>query len=135
MENLIARVATAAHLQPDVARQATALVLDFIQREAPADAMQRLLDKAPELKAIVASDPQTGGQGFGETLRGLMGVGTGTMGGGGVMALGGQLMGLGLDMTQMQAMGKAVFDYVRAHAGDEVVGEIVEAVPGLSQFI
>jgi len=135
MDNLIARVAAAAKIQPDVAREATSAVLDFLQREAPADAMQRVFDKAPELKAIVASDPHTGGQGLGETLRGLMGVGSGTMGGGGVMALGGHLMGLGLDMNQMQAMGKAVFEYVRAAAGDEVVGEIAEAVPGLSQFI
>ncbi len=135
MDNLIARVAAASHTTPEVAREATAAVLDFLQREAPADAMERIFEKAPALKAIAASGAQSGGEGMGAGLKGLMGVGSGSMGGGGVMALGGHLMGLGLDMTQMQALGTAIFKYVREAAGDEVVGEITAAIPGLSQFI
>ena len=57
------------------------------------------------------------------------------MGGGGIMALGAGLMGLGLDMGQMQTVGKEVFAYAREIAGDEVVGEISAAIPGLSQYI
>ena|SRR5579863_4152530 len=135
MDNVIARVAAAAHIQADVAREATAAVLDFLQREAPADVMERVFEHAPALKAVIASGANSGGEGMGAGLKGLMGVGAGSMGGGGVMALGGQLMGLGLDMEQMQAMGKALFSYVREFAGDEAVGEISAAVPGLAQFI
>jgi len=50
METLIARVAANAGAKPDVARKAVALVLDFIAREAPDDAVAALLAKAPELK-------------------------------------------------------------------------------------
>jgi hypothetical protein len=57
------------------------------------------------------------------------------MGGGGLMALGGDLMNLGLSMDQIQSVGKQVFAYAREKAGDEVVGEISAGVPGLSQFI
>jgi hypothetical protein len=51
------------------------------------------------------------------------------------MALGGGLMALGLGMAQIHSVGKEVFDYARETAGDDVLGEISAAIPGLSQFI
>jgi hypothetical protein len=134
MDNLIADVASGAGVAPDVARKAVALILDFLKREAPEDAMNKLFDNAPALRAVAAT-ASTGGEGLGSTLRGLMGTGAGAMGGGGLMALGGDLMNLGLDMNQVQTIGKTVFDYARAHGGDELVGEISASIPGLSQFI
>ena len=135
MDNLIARVAAAANTTPETARQAVALIVDFLKREAPDDAIQALTAKAPELNAIVASLSSAGGEGMGAVLKGLMGTGSGSMGGGGLMALGGSLMGLGLTMDQIQSAGKEVFAYARNAAGDEVVGEISAAIPGLAQFI
>ena len=134
MDNLIADVAAGAGVAPDVARKAVALILDFLKREAPEDAVNTLFDKAPALRAIVAT-ASTGGEGLGGTLRGMMGTGGGSMGGGGLMGLGGDLMNLGLDMNQVQTVGKKVFEYARAHGGDELVGEISASIPGLSQFI
>ncbi len=72
---------------------------------------------------------------MGQGLKGLMGIAAGAMGGGGLMALGTQLMGLGLSMDQMQTAGKEVFAYAREVAGDQTVGEISASIPGLSQFI
>jgi len=135
MDNLIARVATAANVSPDVARKAVALIGDFLRREAPQDAIKVLFDKAPAFPAIIASSAGTGGEGMGADLKGLMGVAAGSMGGGGLMALGSELMGLGLDMEQIETIGKEVFAHARAVAGDEVVGEIAASIPGLSQFI
>ena len=37
MDNLIARAATAADISPETARQAIALIVDFLKREAPDD--------------------------------------------------------------------------------------------------
>ncbi len=135
MDNLIARVATSANLSPEVARKTVALIADFIQREASEDAVRDLFEKAPALQAIVASGAPTGGEGMGQGLKGLMGIAAGAMGGGGLMALGTQLMGLGLSMDQMQTAGKEVFAYAREVAGDQTVGEISASIPGLSQFI
>jgi hypothetical protein len=135
MENLIARVGTAADISPDVARKAVALIGDFIQREAPEEAVKELFEKAPAFPSIIASSTQTGGEGMGEGLKGLMGVAAGAMGGGGLMALGSELLSLGLDMEQIQTLGKEVFAYAREVAGDQVVGEISASIPGLSQFI
>ena len=135
MENLIARVAAAAETTPETARRAVALVLDFIKREAPEDAFDALLAEAPELNAIVASAASTGGEGMGPTLKGLMGTGAGAMGGGGLIALGGDLMALGLDMAQIHAAGRVVIDYARKTAGDDVLGEISAAIPGLAPLV
>jgi len=135
MDNVIARVATAANLSPEVARKAVALFADFIQREASEDGVRDLFDKAPELQAIIASSASTGGEGMGYSLKGLMGIAGGAMGGGGLMTLGGELMGLGLSMEQIQIAGKEVLAYARERAGDQTVGEIAASIPGLSQFI
>jgi hypothetical protein len=134
MDNLIARVATAANTTPDTARQAVALIVDFIEREGPEDAVDVLKAKAPELQAIVASG-NVGGEGLGGLAKSLMGTGAGMLGGGGLMALGASLMGLGLDMQQIHAAGKTVFEYARVVAGDDIMGEISAAIPGLSEFI
>ncbi len=134
MDNLIANVASASGATPEVARQAVALILDFLEREAPPEAISTLLESAPELKAISAT-AKTGGEGMGGLLKSLMGTGAGAMGGGGLMALGGSLMGLGLTMDQIQATAKTVFEYARQAAGDDVMGEISSSIPGLSQFI
>ena len=135
MDNVIARVATAANLSPEVARKAVALIVDFVQREASEEAVKDLFDKAPALQAIVASGSPTGGEGMGFGLKGLMGIAAGAMGGGGLMALGGQLMGLGLSVDQIQTAGKEVFSYAREVAGDQTIGELAASIPGLSQFI
>ena len=135
MDNLIAQVASSAGTTPDLARQAVALILDFLRREAPDDTMETVFNSAPALRAIAASAPGAGGEGMGATIKGLMGTGNGAMGGGGLMALGGDLMGLGLNMEQIKAIGSHVFDYARSHAGEDVMGEISAAIPGLSQFI
>ncbi|RBP13807.1 hypothetical protein DFR50_11169 [Roseiarcus fermentans] len=135
MDNVIARVATAANLSPEVARKTVALIADFIQREASEEAVKDLWEKAPELHAIVASGDRTGGEGMGFGLKGLMGIATGAMGGGGLMALGGELMGLGLSMDQIQTSGREVFAYAREVAGDQIIGEIAASIPGISQFI
>ena len=48
MDNLIARVATAANISPgrSPARRSR-LIVDFLQREAPEEAVKDLFDKAP----------------------------------------------------------------------------------------
>ena len=57
------------------------------------------------------------------------------MGGGGLMALAGKLTGAGLSMDQMQTLGRELFAHGREQAGEDAMGEIVGAVPGLSQFV
>ncbi len=55
--------------------------------------------------------------------------------GGGLMGLAGRLTGLGLDMGDMQTVGRQVLAYIREKAGDELVGQVAAAIPGLAQFL
>ena len=51
------------------------------------------------------------------------------------MALAGQLSAAGLSMDQMQTLGHELFAYGREKAGEDTMGAIVGAVPGLGQFV
>ncbi len=51
------------------------------------------------------------------------------------MGLAGQLTGLGLGMGEMQIAGRQLIAYARENAGDERVGQIIAAIPGLGQFL
>ncbi|MGO9742104.1 MAG: DUF2267 domain-containing protein [Roseiarcus sp.] len=135
MENLIARVAAVAGTTPETARQAVALMLDFLRREGPEDAIETLMNSAPAFRTIVASSSSIGGEGMSPLVKSLMGTGAGSMGGGGLAELGANLMRLGLGMDQIHALGKTIFEYARQAAGDDVMGEISAAIPGLSQFV
>jgi hypothetical protein len=130
MEEIISRVAAAAGIDNDTAKSAVAEILAFVKKEAPEGPVGEMLAKIPGGEALVASVANEGGGG------GLMGALGGLMGGGGgLMALAGKLTGLGLGMGEMQSVGKEVFAYAREKAGEDVVGQIAGAIPGLSQFI
>jgi hypothetical protein len=124
MQDLIARVATASGLEPAIAEQAVGKILAFLQKEGPAEDVARVLAAIPG--ATELAEGHAGG-----------GAGGGFMGmlGGGLMGLAGQLSGLGLGMGDMQTVGHEIFAIAREQAGEDAVGEIAAAIPGLSQFI
>jgi hypothetical protein len=51
------------------------------------------------------------------------------------MGLGQQLMSAGLSMGQMGDLGKELFAFGREKAGEDAMGAIVGAIPGLGQFV
>lgn len=122
MQDLIGRIATASGLEPAIAEQAVGIVLAFLQKEAPAADMDKVLAGIPGAADLAAAHAGGGGGG-------LMG-----MFGGGLMGLAGQLSGLGLGMGEMQAVGRELFAIAREVAGEDAVGEIAGSIPGLSQF-
>ena len=127
MEELIARVTQATGLDQATAKKAIGLILGFLKKEGPPDEVNQLLAALPGADDAMMQAGESGGGG------GLMGM-MGAMGGG-VMALGGQLMGAGVSMSQMQPLGKELFAYGREKAGEDVMGPIVGAIPGLTQFL
>jgi hypothetical protein len=132
MEEIIARLTSVAGVDPATAEKAVAMILAFLEKEGPADAVARLVDAIPGARDAVNTTINAEGSGGG--LMGMLGGMLGNMGGG-VTALGGQLMGIGLDLGQMQTIGKELFAYGSEKAGPEVVGRIVSEVPGLAQFV
>ena len=54
---------------------------------------------------------------------------------GGVMGAGMRMMAAGLSMEQVQNVARTVLSYTREKAGEDTVGKIVAAIPGLAQFV
>ncbi len=129
MEELVARVATAANIPADQAERAIGLVFAFLRREAPAE-VDDMLGEVPGASEAAArgetDKPKAGGM-----MGGLMSM----MGDGGLMGLASQLTGIGLSTGEMTTVGKEIFGYAREKAGDDKVSKVAAAVPGLGQFV
>ena len=119
MDELIGRL-IATGIDRAAAEKAVGIILDFLVKEGPADKVQPLLAKLPGAEALMQKAANESGG-----LGGLMG---------GVMGAGMKMMSAGLSMGQVQSVTKAVIAYSREKVGEDAVGEIVAAIPGLAQF-
>jgi hypothetical protein len=124
MDELIARLVADVGIDRATAEKAAGIILEFLVKEGPADKVQPLLAKLPGAEAVMqkaASESDTGSM-----MAGAMG---------GVMGAGMRMMSAGLSMGQVQSVTRAVIAYTREKAGEDAVGEIVAAIPGLAQFV
>jgi hypothetical protein len=124
MDELIARLVADVGIDRATAEKAVGIILEFLVKEGPADKVQPLLAKLPGAEAVMqkaASESDTGSM-----MAGAMG---------GVMGAGMCMMSAGLSMGQVQSVTRAVIAYTREKAGEDAVGEIVAAIPGLAQFV
>jgi hypothetical protein len=120
MDELIGRLATKAGIDDAVAEKTIGIILGFLRNEGPSDKVQALIDQIPGAEAAISACGNGGGLGR------LMG--------GGLMALGTRLMGLGLGMTEIQNIARELFRYGRDKIGADRMGDIIAWTPGLSQF-
>jgi hypothetical protein len=95
---------------------AVGIILQFCRRKGPADKAKALLDKFG----------RCGNRGGTARFRRYVG--------GGIIA-GSRMMAAGLSMGQVQAVTRETIAYAREKAGEDAVGEIVGAIPGLGQFV
>jgi len=122
MDELVDRIVARVGVDRTVAEKSVGIIFDFLSKEGPTEKVHALLDRLPGANAAMAAarESDTGGM-FG--------------GMGGIMGVGSRLMSAGLGMGEIQGVTRELIAYAREQAGDEAVGEIVAAVPGLSQFI
>jgi hypothetical protein len=120
MNELVEQLAAKAGIDRAVAEKAIGIILGFLRKEGSADKVQVLIDRIPGAeRAVEASNKGSG-------LSGLMG--------GGLMALGSRLMGLGLGIGEIQNVARELFKFGRDKIGADQMGEIISGTPGLSQF-
>ncbi len=120
MDELIGRLVANVGIDQATAQKAVGIILQFLLKEGPAEKVQGLIAKLPGAQAAIqAAPPDEGGGIFG----------------GGVLAAGTRMMATGLSMGQVQAVTRETIAYAREKAGEDTVGEIVGAVPGLGQFV
>jgi hypothetical protein len=121
MDELIGRLVANVGVDRETAQKAIGIILAFLVKEGPPAKVQALIDKLPGGQtALDAQQADDGGGMF--AMGGLMGAGT-------------KLMGAGLSMGQVQGVTKEIIAYAREKAGEDAVGEIVAAIPGLGQFV
>ena len=124
MDDLIARLVADVGIDRATAEKAVGIILQFLVKEGPADKVQPLLAKLPGAEAVMQQAAPENDSG--DLMAGAMG---------GVMGAGMRMMSAGLSMGQVQSVTRAVIAYAREKAGEDAVGEIVAAIPGLAQFV
>ena len=123
MDELIARIVANVGVDKSVAEKAVGVILDFLSKEGPADKVKPMIDRLPGAEsALQAARDEPGSGGMMSSMGGIMGVGS-------------RLMGMGLGMGQIQSITREVIAYAREQVGEDAVGEILAAIPGLSQFV
>ena len=120
MNELVEQLAAKAGIDKAVAEKAIGIILGFLRKEGPSDKVQVLIDRIPGAESAVAASNNS------SCLSGLMG--------GGLMALGSRLMGLGLGIGEIQNVARELFKFGRDRIGADQMGEIISGTPGLSQF-
>jgi hypothetical protein len=120
MDELVGRLVAEVGIDRAVAEKAVGIILAFLLKEGPADKVQALIASMPGAEAAAAAEADAGGGMFG--MGGIMGVGT-------------QLMSAGLSMSEVQAVARILLAYAKEKAGEDTVGEVVGAIPGLGQFV
>jgi hypothetical protein len=122
MDELVARLVANCGVERSVAEKSVGIILDFLLTEGPTEKVQALIDQMPGAGAAVAEAAQGRGSGS------LFGMG-------GLMGAANRLMSAGLSMGQVQCVTREVVAHSREKAGEDAVGEIVGAIPGLSPFV
>jgi hypothetical protein len=113
MDELIGRIVSKIGIDEATAKQAVTIIVSFLKNDGPSDKVQQLIDKVGGMEDYVSDGA----------------------GGGGMMAVAGQLQGLGLGMGEIQGVAQETVAYARDKGGEDLVNDIVGSIPGLSQFV
>jgi hypothetical protein len=120
MDELIGRLAAKAGIEDALAEKTIGIILGFLRNEGrPLEKVRALIDNIPGAEAAISASSNGG---------------LGRLMGGGLMALGTRLMGLGLGMTDIQNVAGELFRFGRDKIGADQMGEIIAGTPGLRQF-
>jgi hypothetical protein len=122
MEELLQRIVAKVGIDESVAKSAVSVIMSFLHKEGPSEKVEQLAGQigGEDLLSQSGSDADS-------MLDGIMG--------GGAMAVLGELQGLGLDMGEIQGVTQETISFAKEKGGEDLVNEIVSAIPGLSQFV
>ena len=115
MDELIARTAANAGIEPAAARKAVAIIAGFLAREGPQESIQAMMDKLPGARELAGEAPAGSGNG--------------------IMGAYGDLTAAGLGMGAIRQVTKDFVAYAREQAGEAEVDRVIAAIPGLGQFV
>jgi hypothetical protein len=126
MDELIEHIVGTVGIDRGMAEKSVGIILDFMLKEGPEDAVKTLLDALPGSREAAAA--AAGGEGGG-VVSGMFGAM------GGIMGAATRLMAAGLSMPQVQAVTREVVAFARNRVGEDAVGQVVGSIPGLAQIV
>ena len=121
MDELISQIASNVGIDEATAKKAVSIILSFLNTEGPTDKIQELIAAVPGMEDYVSADAASSSD-----PGGMMG---------GVMAVAGELQGIGLGMGEIQGVTQQTVAFARDKGGEDLVDEILSSIPGLSQFV
>jgi uncharacterized protein (DUF2267 family) len=124
MNEIISRIAAAAGVSEETALEAVTVILNFLKKDGPQEQVDKVIAALPGAENLVTAEERGGGM-----LGGMLGGAMGAMG-----ALN-KLTSAGLDMGEIQTVTRELVTVAREHAGDEVVDQVIDGIPGLSQIV
>ncbi|WP_018698582.1 DUF2267 domain-containing protein [Amorphus coralli] len=127
MDALVNRITERTGLDRGTAEKAISIIVNFLNREGPPEETSKLIDQLPGAEHMIKERGEAGRAGLLGGVAGLMG--------GGAMGAFNDLTAAGLNMGQVQTVVKELVAFAREQAGDEVVDEVIQKIPGLSQFV
>ncbi len=122
MQDLVDHISAATGLEPETARKAIGIVLDFVQKNVPPETSAAVIDPLPGARAAAAAAAEDEAEGGGSATPGLMGLAD-------------RLMAEGIGMGSLQSFGRALFEGLRRSVGDGPVNGVAEAIPELQQVM
>lgn len=126
MEEVLNRISAETGLTPEKAKIAVGHILTYMKTEGTDPAVEKMIAETPGANEAILAAGEGGGGGLLGSVMGAFG--------GGIMALGSKLMGLGLDMGQIRMIATELITFAKQHAGAETVDRVIATTPGLSQF-
>lgn len=130
MDELMARLEAQVGVNTATAGDLIAMVLQFLAREAPPEAMAPLVARHPWVAEVLAANPhhRPAHHAGAPSDRHFGGMAK-------LMEVADQMMDAGLTMPDVQKTVRVVVDYARESVGDAPVDRLVRAVPGLRHAI
>lgn len=126
MDEMIARLSERVEVDGRTAEALVALIIQFLAREAPAEAMEPLYVAHPWARTLADARPEGETTALSERHFGGMAR---------LMAVADEMMAYGLTMAQVQSAVRETMDYARETVGAEPVQRLVRSVPGLTHVI
>jgi hypothetical protein len=120
MDELTKSLVAKAGIEDAVAEKTVGIILAFLREQGPSGKVQALIDRIPGAEAAIAASQADAG--FAKLM------------GGGLMAVGSRLMGLGLAISDIQNIARELFRFGREKIGADQMSEIIAGTPGLAQF-
>lgn len=134
MKGLVDQIASTLGIEPQVAEQSVAIILNILRKYAPDDKFDNFLNAVPGFGDLLSrhtpGEPSSTDE-MSNPFADLMGSDEGNP----LMDLMTQMQSAGLDMDQAKVIGLDILEYAKSNAGTDVVRDVTDSIPGLSQFL